>query len=111
MNFQPEAPGQAYCAECAHLVGRRHIHEQAAEWRCAAKQNVLAVSKDLVTGQSVYHYSKPSCRDAREDPAACGSAGQWYLKYQPFNPPVRTSNPHKGPSKPNADDLLAELGT
>lgn len=111
MIFEPEVPGQVYCAECTHLVGRRHIHEQSAEWRCAAKQNVLAVSKDLVTGRSVYHYAQPSCRAARESSEACGSAGQWYAKYEPFVPPPQGIAARRSPtSKPNADDLLAELG-
>ena len=112
MNFEPEAPGQVYCAECAHLIGRRTVHEQADSWRCAAKQNVLAVSKDLVTGSTVYHYTQPSCRAAREAPNACGSAGLWYTKYEPFVPPARSSNPlRSSQSKPSADDLLAELGS
>lgn len=84
------------CAECSHLVGKRIYVEDAKNWRCHAKQNLISAEKDQVTGAMVYALHYPTCYDARKNAwkaifladntqdrqlTSCGEVGQWFEKY------------------------------
>jgi hypothetical protein len=108
------------CADCKYLVGRRTLKEDAATWRCHAKQNLVSAEKDQVTGGMVYKLVYETCYDARKDDLynrgpgttvesrSCGPLGQWFEKYT-FEGYKQTDYPPKAKNTPSAEDLLKEL--
>jgi len=104
------------CADCKYLVGRRTLKEDAATWRCHAKQNLVSAEKDQVTGGMVYKLHWFTCYEARaievstrlDIPLRCGPLGTWFEKYT-FEGYKQTPYPPKGKSNVSADDLLKEL--
>mgnify|MGYP001586833254 CR=1 FL=1 len=98
------------CNRCANLVGRRHYTENAEDWKCHAQENLISTSRDLVTGQTVYHLRFPNCYDCRSatvEQAGCGSEGKWFILYeQPvFSPKIIAGKER------TAENLLKELDT
>lgn len=102
------------CAECIYLVGRRTNRDDAPNWRCHAKENLISATKDLVTGSMVYKLRFATCYDTRSDSSPvgaeiCGPDGKWFKKYT-FEDYRQTEYPPKLAKKSaSADDLLKAL--
>ena len=110
-QFQDIEPETPICVDCTHLVGRRNYFETAAQWKCAFKDNVTSISKDLVSGMNVYSYQFSTCYSCRQDEQGCGPTGKWFQKYEVYQPPARPlfgRKPAEAPSK-SVDELLGEL--
>lgn len=114
ISFSPRSapvnpPNDRYCAQCTYLVGRRTYSDLAESWTCHAPENVTTTSRDLVTGNTVYHLRFTTCYDARgaasEDTGGCGAAGKWFKEYvtPEFRPRVVAGK------EKTAQELLKEI--
>lgn len=102
---------ERYCQSCKNLVGKRWQSELAESWSCHAKENVVAIGRDLVTGSHTYNLRFTTCYDARsaaDEAQGCGSTGAWWEIYQ--EPEREYPRPKVvGGARHTAEALLEEL--
>jgi hypothetical protein len=107
------------CAECKFLVGTR-AYSEAKEWRCHAKQNIVSMDKDVVSGGTIYKLVFATCYDARAGQLVssgpgeitnigCGPTGAWFERYTYEGYKQTDYPPRKKGAVVNVDDLLKEL--
>lgn len=95
-----------FCKDCKHLIGKRHMPEHAASWKCGHQENIRESAVDRVTGETKTTYRADNCHEARGTSmySTCGLEGKLFEAYVP---PDKDFTPLK--HNPKADDLLNEL--
>lgn len=79
---QPLQTQEVYCKDCKHLLGRRTYLDGAANWKCAALENIDSSTRSLVTGETIIKRKYETCADARASAMGCSSSGFWFEKYE-----------------------------